>query len=58
MFTNCVFIEDDLMVVEEPVIPEVRKRKAEDSDDINDMKAKRLKLSSIPEESEDDVVIL
>lgn len=50
--------EDDLMVVEEPALPEVRKRKADDSDNIDDMKAKRIKLSSIPEESEDDVVVL
>lgn len=52
--------DDDLMVVEEPVeepVLEQRKRKAEDIE-IDEKTAKRMKLSSIPEESEDDVVIL
>ncbi|XP_071174369.1 SUMO-activating enzyme subunit 2-like isoform X1 [Mytilus edulis] len=52
--------DDDLMVVEDPVeepVVEQRKRKADDSD-IEENKAKRMKLTSIPEESEDDVVIL
>ncbi|OPL20832.1 sumo-activating 2 enzyme subunit, partial [Mytilus galloprovincialis] len=49
--------DDDLMVVEDPVeepVVEQRKRKADDTD-IEENKAKRMKLTSIPEESEDDV---
>ena len=47
------------MVVDEPVdvVLQIRKRKADDGE-IDEMRSKRMKLSSIPEEKEDDDIVV
>lgn len=47
------------MIVDEPVdmVLQIRKRKADDAE-IDEMSSKRMKLSSIPEEKEDDDIVV
>lgn len=47
------------MLVDEPVdvLLQIRKRKADDAE-IDEMRSKRMKLSSIPEEKEDDDILV